>query len=72
MVWTGLPRAPRPRNDGGEELQHYGLDCHAALAMTEVMELQHYGLDCHGLYALAMTKKGKTENGLDYHPPRVG
>ena len=51
MVWIGLPRAPRPRNDGGEELQHYGLDCHAALAMT---------------------KKGKTENGLDYHPPRVG
>jgi hypothetical protein len=23
-----------PGSDGGEELQQYGLDCHAALAMT--------------------------------------
>ena len=32
--------------------------------MTEIPELQHSGLDCHGLHALAMTKKGKTENDL--------
>ena len=76
---SAIARTPRPwqsriRNSreiqkgGGEELQQYGLDCHAALAMTEVTELQQYGLDCHA--ALAMTEVTELQQyGLDCRTP---